>query len=263
MNANPVMSPPTFSINFPEPIILIKPFPQIYILATHGAKRLMFWTYRYITNQAFFYLNHSNTLVLSFLRFNSKFPTGDQPTISVFTGSSINWSWSTEIINPRSAFLRGAKSIFTIPPKPLSLNCLGNSDMANLLVSKAAFFPILLPEFKSTEIFKPLFDDLNTPGLIAELNKIAKEYNSDDEANKKIIKSKLSLIGSVLGIFQDQSFNEISDDLKNKVEDLISKRNDAKIEKNFDLADLFRDELAELGIEIKDTSDGTSWNVKS
>ena len=115
----------------------------------------------------------------------------------------------------------------------------------------------------NNETISALFDDLNTPGLIAELNKIAKEYNSDDEANKKIIKSKLSLIGSVLGIFQDQSFNEISDDLKNKVEDLISKRNDAKIEKNFDLADLFRDELAELGIEIKDTSDGTSWNVKS
>ena len=115
----------------------------------------------------------------------------------------------------------------------------------------------------NNETISALFDDLNTPGLIAELNKIAKEYNSDDEANKKIIKSKLSLIGSVLGIFQDQSFNEISDDLKNKVEDLISKRNDAKIKKNFDLADLFRDELAELGIEIKDTSDGTSWNVKS
>ena len=108
-----------------------------------------------------------------------------------------------------------------------------------------------------------LLDDLNTPGLIAELNKIAKEYNPDDEANKKIIKSKLSLIGSVLGIFQDESFNKISDDIKNKVEDLISKRNDAKIEKNFDLADSIRDELAELGIEIKDTSDGTAWNVKS
>ena len=80
---------------------------------------------------------------------------------------------------------------------------------------------------------------------------------------KKIIKSKLSLIGSVLGIFQDESFNKISNDIKNKVEDLISKRNHAKIEKNFDLADSIRDELAELGIEIKDTSDGTSWNVKS
>ena len=81
--------------------------------------------------------------------------------------------------------------------------------------------------------------------------------------NKKIIKSKLLLIGSVLGIFQDKSFNIVSDDLKNKVEALINDRNDAKSEKNFELADSIRNELNELGIEIKDTSDGTSWNIKS
>ena len=71
------------------------------------------------------------------------------------------------------------------------------------------------------------------------------------------------MIGSVLGIFQDKSFNKVSDDLKNKVEALINDRNDAKSEKNFELADSIRNELNELGIEIKDTSDGTSWNIKS
>ena len=81
--------------------------------------------------------------------------------------------------------------------------------------------------------------------------------------DKKIIKSKLLLIGSVLGIFQDKLFNKVSDDLKNKVEALISDRNDAKSEKNFELADSIRNELNELGIEIKDTNDGTSWNIKS
>ena len=113
------------------------------------------------------------------------------------------------------------------------------------------------------EVISTLMDDLNTPGLIAELNQIAKEYNADKGVDKKIIKSKLLLIGSVLGIFQDKSFNKVSDDLKNKVEALINDRNDAKSEKNFELADSIRNELNELGIEIKDTSDGTSWNIKS
>ena len=113
------------------------------------------------------------------------------------------------------------------------------------------------------EVISTLMDDLNTPGLIAELNQIAKEYNADKGVDKKIIKSKLLLIGSVLGIFQDKSFNKVSDDLKNKVEALISDRNDAKSEKNFELADSIRNELNELGIEIKDTNDGTSWNIKS
>ena len=107
-----------------------------------------------------------------------------------------------------------------------------------------------------------LLDDLNTPGIIAELNKIAKDYNSDT-SDKKLVKSKLLLIGSVLGVFQDQSFNEISDDIREKVEDLITKRNQAKEDRNFDLADQIRNELNALDIEIKDTSDGTSWNLKS
>ena len=107
-----------------------------------------------------------------------------------------------------------------------------------------------------------LFDDLNTPGLIAELNKIAKDYNSD-ASDKESVKSKLLLIGSALGIFQDKSFNQVSEELRQKIEVLIAKRNNAKKDKNFDMADQIRNELNELGIEIKDTSEGTSWNIKS
>ena len=118
-------------------------------------------------------------------------------------------------------------------------------------------------ESLNIESITTLMDDLNTPGLIAELNQIAKEYNTNKNIDKKKIKSKLLLIGSVLGIFEDKAFNKISDDLKEKVEVLINDRDIAKSQKNFELADKIRDELNELGIEIKDTSDGTSWNIKS
>ena len=118
-------------------------------------------------------------------------------------------------------------------------------------------------ESLNIEPITTLMDDLNTPGLIAELNQIVKEYNTNKNIDKKKIKSKLLLIGSVLGIFEDKAFNKISDDLKEKVEVLINDRDIAKSQKNFELADKIRDELNELGIEIKDTSDGTSWNIKS
>ena len=114
----------------------------------------------------------------------------------------------------------------------------------------------------NSEDISMLLDDLNTPGLIAELNKIAKDYNSD-ASDKESVKSKLLLIGSVLGIFQDKSFNQVSEELRQKIEVLIAKRNNAKKDKNFDMADQIRNELNELGIEIKDTSEGTSWNIKS
>ena len=111
-------------------------------------------------------------------------------------------------------------------------------------------------------VISTLMDDLNTPGLIAELNKIVKEYNSSEE-EREITKEKLILIGSVLGILQDESFNNISDELRKEVEELILLRDKAKGNKDYDAADKIREELLNLGIEIKDTSNGTDWKLKS
>ena len=107
-----------------------------------------------------------------------------------------------------------------------------------------------------------LMDDLNTPGLITELNNIVKEYNSSD--SKKVnIKNRLSLISSVLGILEDETFNEISEEFKNKINDMVLKRSEAKNNKDFKTADAIRDQLIELGVEINDSSDGTEWKLKS
>ena len=107
-----------------------------------------------------------------------------------------------------------------------------------------------------------LMDDLNTPGLITELNNIVKEYNSSD-SDKEKIKSRLGLISSVLGILEDETFNEISEEFKNKINDMVLKRSEAKNNKDFETADAIRDQLIELGVEINDSSDGTEWKLKS
>ena len=107
-----------------------------------------------------------------------------------------------------------------------------------------------------------LMDDLNTPGLITELNNIVKEYNSSD-SEKVNIKSRLSLISSVLGILEDETFNEISEELKIKINDMVLKRSEAKNNKDFETADAIRDQLLELGVEINDSSDGTEWKLRS
>ena len=107
-----------------------------------------------------------------------------------------------------------------------------------------------------------LLDDLNTPGLITELNNIVKEYNSSN-SDKENIKSRLSIISSVLGILEDKTFKEIPEELKNKINDMILKRSEAKNNKDFKTADAIRDQLIELGVEINDSSDGTHWKLKS
>ena len=114
----------------------------------------------------------------------------------------------------------------------------------------------------SKDVIGPLMDDLNTPGLIAELNKIVKEFSTIKDDEKPAVKSKLIFIGSILGILGDNNFNHVSDEFKNKIEELIQKRTEAKQDKNFDKADKIRQELLDLGVEIKDSSDGTSWNLK-
>ena len=111
-------------------------------------------------------------------------------------------------------------------------------------------------------VIEMLMDDLNTPGLIAELNKIVKDFNSSNK-DKIVIKEKLTLIGSVLGILQDNTFNNISDELKIKVEKMISERDEAKNNKDYDSADMIRQQLLDIGIEINDTSEGTNWKLKS
>ena len=107
-----------------------------------------------------------------------------------------------------------------------------------------------------------LLDDLNTPGLITELNNIVKEYNSSN-SDKENLKSRLSVISSVLGILEDKTFKEIPEELKNKINEMILKRSEAKNNKDFKTADAIRDQLIELGVEINDSSDGTQWNLKS
>ena len=50
---------------------------------------------------------------------------------------------------------------------------------------------------------------------------------------------------------------------KEEIDNLISERNEAKINKDYAKADMIRDELMNKGIEIMDSSSGTSWKVKA
>ena len=111
------------------------------------------------------------------------------------------------------------------------------------------------------DLIEILLDDLNTPGLLANINKLIKNAGSLEEADKPYLKSNLLLIGKVMGILEDQSYNQISGEFKDKVDSLIEDRSNAKKKRDFELADKIRSELIELGIEINDSPEGTTWKV--
>ena len=52
---------------------------------------------------------------------------------------------------------------------------------------------------------------------------------------------------------------EVQDHEKDKIEELIAKRAEAKKAKDFATADAIRDELSAMGITIKDTRQGVQW----
>ena len=106
-----------------------------------------------------------------------------------------------------------------------------------------------------------MLDDLNTPGLIANINKLIKSAEHLEESDKPNLKSNLLLIGKLMGILEDQSYNQISDEFKDKVDSLIEDRSNAKKKRDFELADKIRSELIDLGVEINDSPEGTTWKV--
>ncbi|MDA9561194.1 cysteine--tRNA ligase [Gammaproteobacteria bacterium] len=119
----------------------------------------------------------------------------------------------------------------------------------------------------SLEFISPLLDDLNTPGLLANLNKMIKDFRSISDEGLPEFKSKILLATNLMGICQENYSDWFSHNDKNIdthiVAKLISERLDAKKEKDFEKADNIRQKLVDMGVEIKDTESGTDWSLKS
>jgi cysteinyl-tRNA synthetase len=119
------------------------------------------------------------------------------------------------------------------------------------------------------KVLSALSNDLNTSEALAELNEIAKKLSISKTKEDKIkYKTYLLAASNTIGILQKspkkwlgigQRNNSIDNDL---IDSIISKRNEARNNKNFNEADSLRNQLSEMGIEIEDTSDGTIWRVK-
>ena len=116
----------------------------------------------------------------------------------------------------------------------------------------------------SQDIIEGLYDDLNTPKVIAKLNILSNQVASAKGKQKEIIKYNLIEIGKILGILQQNPEEwlgyEKSKNLdQSLIERLIKERNEARRNKNFDMADSIREQLKVKGVEIEDTPDGTIW----
>jgi cysteinyl-tRNA synthetase len=103
-------------------------------------------------------------------------------------------------------------------------------------------------------------DDLNTPNAISELHRLKKT-------------GQMLALGAALrffGLLNSKKFGldsskitkaEITPENRKAIETWIAARNVARAEKKFAEADRIRDELAAMGVVLKDSKDGTTWEI--
>tara|TARA_Y100000589_G_scaffold107323_1_gene101886 strand:- start:5864 stop:7339 length:1476 start_codon:yes stop_codon:yes gene_type:complete len=114
-------------------------------------------------------------------------------------------------------------------------------------------------------------DDFNTPVLVANLFDVVKQINLAIKEEKLISKNDREALKSLFDVYLTQimgvelNTNAQSDSDSNLVEDdliqlAVDVRNQAKNNKDWETSDLIRDKLTKLGIQLKDSKDGTQWS---
>ncbi|GAA4281166.1 cysteine--tRNA ligase [Gaetbulibacter aestuarii] len=112
-------------------------------------------------------------------------------------------------------------------------------------------------------------DDFNSPVLIAHLFEAVKYINQLKEGSESLDQKDFTtfketihaFVFDVLGLENTSNTETGADKLSGAVDLLIKMRQEARINKDFSLSDKIRDELAELGIQLKDGKDGTTFSL--
>ncbi|MDA9694041.1 cysteine--tRNA ligase [Candidatus Pelagibacter sp.] len=137
------------------------------------------------------------------------------------------------------------------------------SDCENTLDK---WYRVYSSDFKSVkipdEILKPLYEDLNTPGYIANLHNLFEKASKGENINLFI--SACQFIGLMY-----ESREQWNNFKKNKVsiseseiKSMLSLRDKARENKNYKEADRIRDELNDKGVLIEDKDGKTLWKFK-
>ncbi|HEX3338361.1 MAG TPA: cysteine--tRNA ligase [Pseudolabrys sp.] len=119
------------------------------------------------------------------------------------------------------------------------------------------------PSYLCADALGGLLDDLNTPKAFAALHDLRGEAAKGVKPAAACLKASAQLIGLLqLPATKWATFRPASLSIdENKVVSLIEARAAARAEKNFRESDRIRDELAAMGVVLKDSKDGTTWEI--
>jgi cysteinyl-tRNA synthetase len=141
-------------------------------------------------------------------------------------------------------------------------------NWANILERAPSSFPS--EGTPAPSIIRALSDDLNTPSAIAEMHKLAEFARRGDREAAQLLHDSgrwLGIIGIDLMSSSDlasigRAAGEIMDpEFRDQVLEKIESRTAARARKDFKESDRIRDELAAMGVVIKDSKEGTTWEI--
>jgi cysteinyl-tRNA synthetase len=113
-------------------------------------------------------------------------------------------------------------------------------------------------DFKAAQntIIAALASDLNTPNALAAINQLFDRVTGEGISKKdsKAFADFIIWLDELLGLELS-----LSKDITSEQKKLIQQREDARDNKDWDLSDKLRSELAGQGIEVNDTPAGSIW----
>jgi len=120
------------------------------------------------------------------------------------------------------------------------------------------------------DVYDALCDDLNTPIALAHIFEAVNIVNRVKEKSlqigpaEKVLLKKLfeDVLTGILGLEDEQAGGASADTIGGLMDIILKERQAARAEKNWAKCDALRDRLAELGIRIKDTKEGSEWSLE-
>ena len=107
-----------------------------------------------------------------------------------------------------------------------------------------------------------MVDDFNTPVALAALYELVKAINTardNGAANDQLQRAQATLreLTGVVGLRLQEK--QGSGDADKFIDLLVQVRSEVRKQKLWQLSDLIRDQLKELGVVIEDSKEGTKW----
>ena len=119
--------------------------------------------------------------------------------------------------------------------------------------------PIDWSQPHAARFLQAMNEDFGTPEAVAVLFELASEVNRSKEVG---LATLLKSLGGVLGLLQQAPMDYLQSGAaldETAITDLIGQRQAAKAAKNFAQADHIRQELLAMGVVLKDSASGTTW----